>query len=376
MKIALIEITATVFYGGIQTGVWNFARELAQMGCEVTVIGGTGAIRPDDLGAVTVRTYPFVQRARFPNLGTRFRKFAERWSFARCARADVAAADYDWIVLHKPLDFFWPRLLPARSRTRYAFYSGGTDFMPFDRRLGRRIDAWLACSHFNAWQLANRYGHFPTVTFNGVDTTRFAPHGDGRALREALGFAAEDVVFAFAGRVVGWKGLAVAIRALGHAHLAGLPARLLIIGDGPERAKLQALAAQLDVAPRVRFHQAVPHARLPQFYSAADAGVFPSIGDEAFGITIAEAMSCARPVVASYVGGIPEVVGNEGSCGLLVGPGDAAGLAHAMRSLAVDAGQRERMGQAARARIEANFTWRAAAGRLLAALERAEPIGR
>ena len=76
------------------------------------------------------------------------------------------------------------------------------------------------------------------------------------------------------------------------------------------------------VAEQVIFHQPVEHAMLPEFYAACDAGVFPSIGDEAFGITIAEAMACGKPVIASYIGGIPEVVGNEQSAGLLVTPGD------------------------------------------------------
>ena len=112
----------------------------------------------------------------------------------------------------------------------------------------------------------------------------------------------------------------------------------------------------------------MPHDSLPDYYAAADVGVFPSIGDEAFGITIAEAMSCAKPVIGGYVGGIPEVVGNEESCGLLVPPGDSAALAQAMRRLADDAALRTRFGIAARARIERLYTWDMSAQRLLAAL--------
>jgi glycosyltransferase involved in cell wall biosynthesis len=112
----------------------------------------------------------------------------------------------------------------------------------------------------------------------------------------------------------------------------------------------------------------VAHDRLPDYYAAADVGVFPSIGDEAFGITIAEAMSCAKPVIGSYIGGIPEVVGNEGSCGVLVPPGDPRALAQAMRALALDPARRAAMGRAARARIERHYTWELVGQRMRAAL--------
>jgi glycosyltransferase involved in cell wall biosynthesis len=150
--------------------------------------------------------------------------------------------------------------------------------------------------------------------------------------------------------------------------MRALSVRLLIIGAGPERAALEQLAQTLNIGARVLFRDPVPHEQLPAWYAAADAGVFPSIGDEAFGITIAEAMSCGKPVVASYIGGIPEVVGNEGTCGLLVPPGDVAALAHALRALVLDPTRRAAMGSAARQRIAAQFTWELAGQRMRAAL--------
>ena len=105
------------------------------------------------------------------------------------------------------------------------------------------------------------------------------------------------------------------------------------------------------------------------FYAASDIGIFPSIGDEAFGITIAEAMSCGKPVIASHIGGIPEVVGNEESCGIIVPPADVAALAKAMNKLANSPELRTRMGEASRLRIERLFSWNAAADRLLGELD-------
>ena len=373
MKIAFIDVTATVSFGGVQTAVWQLAAALADLGHSLTVYGGTGDIRPDLGGRpIEVRTFPFTPREKVLDLGSRFRRIVERWSFARHARSAVAAGDHDWIVLTKPFDFFWPRLLGRTCRSRFAFMSGGTDFFAGDRWLAGGISAWVACSHFNAWQIQHHYKRFPRVIYNGVDVEHFAPGSADPALRASLGAAPGEVLFAFAGRLVGWKGLKVAVRALARPELRELPVRLLLIGDGDDLPGLQKLAGELGVGSRLIFQKPVPHRELPRYYASADAGVFPSVGDEAFGITIAEAMSCGLPAVASYVGGIPEVVGNEGSCGLLCAPGDAAALAAGMAALAADAGLRRKLGEAARRRICDNFTWQHAAQRLLAALAECE----
>lgn len=373
MKIAFIDVTTTVSFGGVQTAVWQLAITLTDLGHEVTIYGGDGEARADLEGrSVAVRTYPFTPRERFPNFGTRFRKLAERLSLARRARADVVAAGHDWVILTKPFDFFWPRLMPENHPTRFAFMSGGTDFMRGDRWLAGRVMAMVACSHFNAQQ---NYGHFKRqvgVMFNGVNTDRFRPGQRDEQRRLALGFQPDDIVFVFAGRVVGLKGLHLAVKALKEPTLAGLPVKLLIIGNGEALPRLQRLAMDIGVDERIVFHSAVPHAQLPALYTCADVGLFPGLGEEAFGISVAEAMGCGLPVVASYNGGMPEVVGNEGSCGRLFALGDVASCAEAMAEMCASAELRQQMGSAARRRIETEFTWRQAAERLLTALRVAE----
>ncbi len=369
-RIAFIDVTVTVSYGGLQTVVWKLAEVLARAGHDVTVFGGAGSVAPPKaLGNVTVRTFPFTPRERVPDLGSRFQRTVERMTFARHARAAFLQGDFDWAVVDKPFDFFWPWILPKQSKTRFAFISGGTDFIAFDRMLSKRLDVLLSCSYFNAWQLRTRYRkRYPVVVYNGVDVNQFTPRPLATPLRAQLGVPADATLFAFAGRLVGWKGMSVAVRALAEPALRDVPARLLIIGEGPDKANLKQLAHSLGVADRVLLHDPVAHDLLPEYYAAADVGVFPSIGDEAFGITIAEAMSCTKPVIGSYIGGIPEVIGNEGQCGLLVPPGDAKALAEAMRALARDPARRAVMGVAARARIEQHYTWELVGQRMLAAM--------
>jgi glycosyltransferase involved in cell wall biosynthesis len=370
MNIALLDVTVTVSYGGIQTAVWELARALCDLGHEITVYGGDGPIRRDLGGRnIRIRTFPFTDREKVPNLGSRFRRIVERWSFSRHALPEVASAGHDWVILTKPFDFFWPWRMPENARTRFAFMSGGTDFFRGDRFLSRRIDAWLACSHFNAWQIQHHYKRFPRVIYNGVDQSRFVPRTRDGVRRITLGFLEDDFVFAFAGRLAGWKGLSVAIRALSEPVLRDLTARVLIIGEGDDLPRLQVLARSLGVEERVVFHPPVSHDDLPSLYALADAGIFPSIGDEAFGITIAEAMACGLPVLASYIGGIPEVVGNEGHSGILITPGHAGAWAEQMAYLIRHPDVKEMLGKSARQRITAYFTWTQAAQRLLAAFD-------
>jgi glycosyltransferase involved in cell wall biosynthesis len=369
MKIAFIDVTTTVLVGGVQTAVWQLSAALAEMGHEVTVYGGQGEVRPHLHGcAVDVCTFPFTPRKKFPNFGVRFRKLAERLSFARHARHAVAAADYDWVILTKPFDFFWPRLL-GTSNTRFAFMSGGTDFFLGDRWLAKAIDVFMACSHFNAWQNGVHFKRFPSVIYNGVDVQHFQPGLRNWERRRALGVKDHELLFAFAGRIVGWKGLAVALRALAEPALKNLPLRLMIIGEGDAKSGLQKLAAQLGIEEQLIFQGAVPHEELPVWYGLADVGIFPSIADEAFGITIAEAMACALPVIGSHIGGIPEVIGNEGSSGVLVPAADHRALATAMAHLAENGELRQLLGQQARQRIKKHFTWQQSAFRLLENLQ-------
>ncbi|MBF0308237.1 MAG: glycosyltransferase family 4 protein [Magnetococcales bacterium] len=353
-RIAFIEATVTWSYGGIQTWVWSLAENLARRGHQVTLFSAEAASLPTV--PFEIRTYPIRKRDRFPDLGSRFQRIGERLSLLPPARGDFLAGRFDWAILTKPFDFFWPWLLPRGTTTRFAFCSGGTDFFPGDRKLVSRIDRILSVSHFNAWQLASRYKRFPLVVPNGVDCSRFHPASETPD-RQRLGLP-QGLLFGFAGRLVGWKGLRFAIEALASPAMADFPeARLLIIGDGAEKPHLIQKSAALGLADRVIFLQSQPHHQLPEYYRAIDCGVFPSIGDEAFGITIAEAMASGKPVIASHVGGIPEVVGNQEACGILTPIGDARALGRAMARLAADARERETMGMAARQRIVQRFTW-------------------
>ena len=177
--------------------------------------------------------------------------------------------------------------------------------------------------------------------------------------RAALGWADNEFVVLAVARLVARKGLDSLIRAV-----AGIPdgVRLEIVGDGPERAALEALAAE--AAPgRVRFAGAVDAAGKALRLASADAFALPSL-HEGFGLVYLEAMQAGLPVVAGDAGGQTDFL-TDGRNALLVPPGDAGRLAQALTTLAGDAALREAIAAAGK-KTAAAFT----PGRMAADYER------
>ncbi len=147
------------------------------------------------------------------------------------------------------------------------------------------------------------------------------------------------------------KGLDVMLRALGAAE--DMPWQWTVVGDGDQRETLAAQAQQLGLAHRVRFVGGMAHHELPALYREADAFVLPS-RSEGLPVVLMEAMAAGLPVVATRVGGIPEIV-EEGAAGFLVPADDESALADALRRLLGDPTRALLMGQANRKKAEREF---------------------
>jgi starch synthase len=164
------------------------------------------------------------------------------------------------------------------------------------------------------------------------------------------------------GRISEQKGIVHLLEAA-----AALPpeVQLVLCAASPDTPELQArLAAAVAGRPRIRWIPAmVPREHLVELYSHAALFVCPSVY-EPFGLINLEAMACGAAVVASRVGGIPEVVA-DGETGVLVPPGDVPALAAALRSLLEAPERRRALGQAGRRRVEALFSWDRVAERTL-----------
>jgi glycosyltransferase involved in cell wall biosynthesis len=167
------------------------------------------------------------------------------------------------------------------------------------------------------------------VMRNGVDCERFRPLPQAES-RLALGIGGAPVLLSV-GRLVELKGHHLVIQALARLRQRHPQACLHLLGDGPERARLQALASRLGLADAVSFQGNVAQDELARWYSAADLLVLAS-SSEGWANVLLESMACGTPVVATRNWGTPEVVGNAGA-GLLVDERSAPALARALEQM-------------------------------------------
>lgn len=190
-----------------------------------------------------------------------------------------------------------------------------------------------------------------TRVWNGVPIA--PPTGDPTLLRRELGIADGVPIVACCCRAHPVKGVAHLLRAFDRVQrTAAVRSALVYIGDGPQLGELRALAASLDSASDIRFTGYLPNARA--YLQGADVCVSPSTWQEAFGLAVLEPMSLGKAVVATAVGGVPEILEDEVS-GLLVPPADEDALADALGRLLADPALRARLGAAARARAASHF---------------------
>ena len=241
-------------------------------------------------------------------------------------------------------------LASALSGIPYSFTIHGPDifFEPQHWRIDEKAARaeFVACiSAFCRSQLMcfADAAHWPKlrVVHCGIDPARYAAA------------AGHDPVLLFVGRLAGVKGVPLLLEALAALAPAHPALRLRLIGDGPDRAALEARAIRLGLADRVEFLGYRSQSEVADALAGAQIFVLPSFA-EGVPVVLMEAMAAGLPVITTQIAGIPELV-DSGISGLLVPPGEAAPLARALDTLLTDPARRHAMGQAGRARVSADF---------------------
>jgi glycosyltransferase involved in cell wall biosynthesis len=254
------------------------------------------------------------------------------WMFTSNAYGRAAAAGAGvpvWIASERAVDSWktWPYRLTDRL------------LAPFTERVVANCQAIRAFLVNDIGISQRRIEVIP----NGVDLERFPP----KAHREP-----EEIIFSTAGRLVPQKRMDLFIRAVAKLRDAGIPARAKIAGDGPLQGELERLTSQLLVQQHVTL--CGPVEDIVGFL--ADTGVFVLASDwEGMPNAVLEAMASGLPVVATAVDGSVDLV-RDGVTGFLVPPGDVEQLAAAMEKLAGSCELRRAQGEAARKRVEAEFS--------------------
>lgn len=165
-----------------------------------------------------------------------------------------------------------------------------------------------------------------TAILNGCDSSVFRP-ASRRAAREALGIDLDAKLVLFVGRLAAVKGLPELFDAVASLRADEKRLELVIVGQGELEERMRARAATADLSGRVRFQGSEEPARVAQWMAAADLLCLPSHSEGCPNVVL-ETLLCGRPVVASRVGGIPELV--DETCAVLVPPGDGDALARGL----------------------------------------------
>ncbi len=244
-----------------------------------------------------------------------------------------------------------PKIVTTLHGTDITLIGQHPSFHSITRFSIRRSDGLTTVSEFLRHETEESFGVEPNrirVIPNFIDTERYRPEREP-CHRPALAPGGEKILMHVSNfRAVKRIDDVVEVFARVRSHLA---ARLVMVGDGPERARAQQRAEELGVADDVVFLG--KHTSVEELLHCADLFVLPS-ESESFGLAALEAMACGVPVVASRVGGLPEVV-EDGVSGFLLPVGDVEAMAEAAVSILADGERARTMGLAARSTAVERF---------------------
>ena len=278
-------------------------------------------------------------------------------TFKQARRADLLMVQ--WIptaVVALPAKLFWGRPMILHSRT----YPD----TPFWRRVYRFLlpfaDGVIYNSSDNQRLTGELYVHpCTTVIGSGINVQQYARPPESFPVSETW----ELISVA---RLVEFKGLEYAIKAVAELKLRGRRVRLTIVGEGPLRSDLERLSEELGVTDSVVLMGAMAHDKIPEMLWRSDLFLISSIIDskgrtEGFGAVILEAMAAGLPVVASAVGGITDIV--DGRNGMLVPEKDPMAIADAVESILLDRGEAEALARRGLEFVNTNYSDKAIRGK-------------
>ncbi|HKP19611.1 MAG TPA: glycosyltransferase family 4 protein [Gaiellaceae bacterium] len=363
MRICVVT-TGTNAFGGVYRHTWDLIRGLGAAGHEVEVIWPTQDV-------------PELEGVRFHGVEAPTDYTSRRWQ---------AASTEAFLRLHReqPVDVVHGEgsgaLGLVRAKVdRYApvvvmFHGNYVGLVKAAVRRGRARPSTIPLEARRIWSLSRRHFARGNATLfrrceaivpahqQVADTCRshrllrghvhVVPNGvDARLWRPRAKESRDRPLLVASGGLYREKGFHVAVSAL-----AEIDARLVIAGQGAQADPLRRLAAELGVADRFELTGALPPDQLAALVAQADVYLFPTLREEAAPLVLPEALACGVPVVASGLGGIPEVIDRPGENGILVRPGDPGELAAATNRLLGDDALRASMGAAARERVLEEYT--------------------
>lgn len=377
MNNLTVGIACFSTFGGSGVVAAEIAMALARRGHRVHVFSDDVPGRLDQrepnlmFHPVEVRSYPQLKHPPYTlALSSKLVEVARRERLdlihAHYAIPHAASAYLARQVLAADGDARPPRLVTTLHGTDITLVGSDDSFLPLTRFTIASSEGVTTPSHWLREATFDRLGVPRTVNIdvipNFVDTARFTPAPSS----PPVGARARVLVHVSNFRPVKRLDDVIAVFARVRAGATGVPVVLRLVGDGPERPRIMSLVHALGLEESVQ--HLGERVELPEILRGSDVFLLPS-ETESFGLSALEAMACGVPVVASSVGGLPEVV-SDGETGALRPVGDVEGMAAAVLRLLAEPAHAARMAAAARRRAEVEFAPAPAIERYLALYRR------
>ena len=364
-RIRVLRVIARLNMGGPALHVAYLTEGLAPKGYDTTLVAGTVSIGEQSMAyvaeglGVQVVTIPHLHREISPiqdllatfRLARMMRETRPTILHTHTAKAGavgrtaalIAGRGRPAIVVHT----FHGHVLRGYFGRFWTFV-----FRMLERILARTTDALVAVSpevrdELVALKVAPA-SKFHVIRLGIELESRLAEPEEARAeTRRVMGVRDNRFLVGWTGRMTGVKRTDVVLEGFALLRRSGVRATLCMVGDGPDRPKIEELASELGIVRDVLFTGYQED--VGPFFAAFDAFVLPS-ANEGTPVTAIEALAAGRPVVATRVGGVPDVV-RDGEDGILIDPGSPEQLADALARLAGDPELRARMGDSGRSRM-------------------------
>ncbi|RZJ09824.1 MAG: glycosyltransferase [Rubrivivax sp.] len=339
----VLEVVGNAIVGGMETWVERFIARMPRERVRFTALVPAEGPFADKLRALGATVHA-VPMADDPS-----------WTSLQTTLALVQAEGVDLLHAHLPRAHVLAGLVGKLAQRPVVATLHGRDIGMFDLEVHRATGSHLAVVCRQSYFHALSVGVSPedvTCVPNGVDTAMFSPRPRGRSsLREALGLAQQTPLLGFVGRLSPEKAPDVFLRAAQALRTRCPEARAVMVGDGPMQQSLMAQAEQLGLTGWLHFLGLRDD--MPAIFSELDV-VASTSHSEAMPLALMEAMASGLPVVATRVGGVPDLV-EHGRTGWLAAPDDSGDIAARCALLLADAALREAMGRRSRQRVVEHF---------------------
>ncbi|MCX6775863.1 MAG: glycosyltransferase family 4 protein [Candidatus Micrarchaeota archaeon] len=372
MEICMLDPLFSPYFGGTEKVVYEFGKRLAKKyGISILTSQIPGTSPYEEIEGMKVYRTPSIYLKNLPSF------MPPPYTISPLLIRDLfERSDADIFHIHCRYFYYLGTLLSIKYFLRkkllltlHNAHPEGISLMTdssaalYDTVWGNRImencDRIVAVSRYTKEVTVPSYlKHNAEVVYNGVDEKHFKPRKRS-PIREKF-VVGDAPVLLTNGRLVTQKGMYYLIEAFYSLKKDFKDAKLIIIGKGPLKDELGSQCFRLGLQGSVHFVTGIPEDELPLYYNAATLFVLPTLWEPS-AVVLYEALASGKAIVATRVGGNPEIVNNK--CGLLVPPRNSCELYNSMKLLLEDEKLRKKMEKSSRERAVENFTWDIAAKR-------------